>query len=481
MAEIFMPKMGDAMTEGKVLRWYKQPGEPVKKGEPVLEIETDKVNLDLEAEVDGVLDEIKVQEGATAPVGATLATTRAEGEARAAKGEERESERARERGKGEGRESERARERGAKGEERGAKGQERDSERARERGAKDEEQEVEGEEREEEGEEREETAAARQQAPRQARPHLRAVESPPPPSGKSRERGGVRSSPLARKMAKELGVDLASIQGSGPAGRIIAADISGAARRGGTQIKEAPAPDRGERLSERERVPLQSRSVPLNAMRRTIAKRLVESLGPIPHFYLTIDVDVTNLLALRSQLNEVENVKTSVNDFVIRAAALALRHHPNVNASFAGDAIQQHGEVHIGVAVATAEGLITPIVRNADQQSIPEIARVVKDLAARAKNRKLKPDEYQGSTMTISNLGMFGIDEFSAIINPPNAAILAVGTAAPHPVAIERQVVVRDRMKVTMSCDHRVIDGAAGAEYLQTLRQYLEQPVRLIL
>jgi pyruvate dehydrogenase E2 component (dihydrolipoamide acetyltransferase) len=174
-------------------------------------------------------------------------------------------------------------------------------------------------------------------------------------------------------------------------------------------------------------------------------------------------------------------VKISVNDFVIRAAALALRHHPNVNASWSDDAIMQHGEIHIGVAVSTPEGLITPVVRNADQKSVAEIATDVRALAEKAKNRKLRPDEYQGSTFTISNLGAWGIEEFTAIINPPNVAILAIGAATSQPVVVDRQVVIRDRMKITMSCDHRVVDGAAGAEYLKTLRQYLEQPVRLII
>lgn len=216
-------------------------------------------------------------------------------------------------------------------------------------------------------------------------------------------------------------------------------------------------------------------------MRRTIAKRLAESTGPIPHFYLTVDYDVTNLLSLRQQLNEIEGVKTSINDFVIRAAALALRHHPNVNASWGDDAITQHGEIHIGVAVSTPEGLITPVVRNADQKSVTDIADEVRALADKVKNRKLRPEEYQGSTFTLSNLGAWGIEEFTAIINPPNSAILAIGAAASQPVVIERQIVIRDRMKVTMSCDHRVVDGAAGAEYLRTLRQYIEQPVRLII
>ena len=284
--------------------------------------------------------------------------------------------------------------------------------------------------------------------------------------------GRRRSSPLARKVARELGVSLDAIEGSGPQGRIVAADVKNAntnANVGRASARPAAA------------APLESKSIPLTAMRRTIAKRLAESIGPIPHFYLTVDYDVTNLLALREQINEVEGVKTSVNDYVIRAAALALRQHPNVNASFGEDAIAQHGEIHVGVAVSTAEGLITPVVRNADQKSIVEISNEVRALAEKAKNRKLKPDEYQGSTFTISNLGAWGIEEFTAIINPPNAAILAIGAATAQPVVVERQVVIRDRMKVTMSCDHRVVDGAAGADYLRTLRQFIEQPVRLIL
>jgi pyruvate dehydrogenase E2 component (dihydrolipoamide acetyltransferase) len=217
-------------------------------------------------------------------------------------------------------------------------------------------------------------------------------------------------------------------------------------------------------------------------MRRTIAKRLSESTGPIPHFYLTVDYDVTNLLSLRVQLNEALGVKLSVNDFIVRAAALALRQHPNVNSSWGDDAITQHGEVHIGIAVSTPEGLITPVVRNADGKSVADIGSEVRALAEKAKNRKLQPNEYQGSTFTISNLGAWGIEEFTAIINPPNVAILAIGAAEGRPVVTaERQIVVRDRMKVTMSCDHRVVDGAAGAEYLKTLRQYVEQPVRLLL
>jgi pyruvate dehydrogenase E2 component (dihydrolipoyllysine-residue acetyltransferase) len=420
MAEIIMPKMGDAMTEGKVVRWYKKQGDAVKKGEPVLEIETDKVNLDLEAEQDGTLGELSAQEGQMVPVGERLATVLGAGE------------------------------KPASGEQRAASREEPQQRRVTDK--KDSVKHTTGEYAE----------AIEMKAPR--------VDRSAPVSAPLRvvEGGRPRSSPLARKMAREMGVSLDAIQGSGPQGRIVAKDIKNV---GPALSRPVPAGEPAPTLKEEK--------VPLSAMRRTIAKRLAESTGPIPHFYLTVDYDVTNLMSLRQQMNEI--VKTSVNDFIIRAAALALRHHPNVNASWGDDAISQHGEIHIGVAVSTPEGLITPVIRNADQKSVADIAAEVRALAEKVKNRKLRPEEYQGSTFTISNLGAWGIEEFTAIINPPNVAILAIGAAAPKPVVIDRQVVIRDRMKVTMSCDHRVVDGAAGAEYLRTLRQYVEQPMRLIL
>jgi pyruvate dehydrogenase E2 component (dihydrolipoamide acetyltransferase) len=213
-------------------------------------------------------------------------------------------------------------------------------------------------------------------------------------------------------------------------------------------------------------------------MRRTIAKRLTESIGPIPHFYLTVDYDVTNLLALREQINEVEGVKTSVNDYVIRAAALALRQHPNVNASFGEEAIAQHGEIHVGVAVSTAEGLITPVVRNADQKSLTAISAEMRDLAARARAKKLKPNEYQGGASAISNLGMYGVREFSAIINPPHGTILAVGATRRAPVETgDGGAKFISQMTVTLSCDHRVVDGALGAQLLAAFKAFVEKPV----
>jgi len=414
MAEIIMPKMGDAMTEGKVVRWYKKAGDAVKKGEPVLEIETDKVNLDLEAEQDGTVGELTAQEGQMVPVGGRLATILGAGEKAPASAPAPAPATAPE-------------------------------QQRRVTDKKDSVKHTTGEYAE----------AIETKGPRRDRTQL--AEPAPVPQ---KTDGRQRSSPLARRMARDLGVDLQGVQGSGPGGRIVAKDIQKGAP---TAAAAAPA--------------LEEKSIPLSAMRRTIAKRLAESIGPIPHFFLTADYDVTNLLSLRGQIEE----KTSVNDFVIRAVALALRKHPNVNASWGDEAITQHGQIHIGVAVSTPEGLITPVVRDADRKSVLQIAQDVRALAEKAKNRKLMPNEYQGSTFTISNLGAWGIEEFTAIINPPNVAILAVGAAEARPVVVERQIVVRDRMKVTMSCDHRVVDGAAGAEFLKTLRQLIEQPIRLFL
>jgi pyruvate dehydrogenase E2 component (dihydrolipoamide acetyltransferase) len=430
MAEIIMPKMGDAMTEGKVVRWYKKAGDVVKKGEPVLEIETDKVNLDLEAEQDGTLGDVAAEAGKMVQVGGVLATILGAGEKAAPKKE--------------------------------AAAEPAPAEPAPARRAIDKKDSV----KHSTGEYGE---AIDMKAPRVDRTSSASTAAPT-----AGDNGRRRSSPLARKMARELGVSIEQVQGSGPGGRIVANDIKN------FKPSEA-APQKAKAPSLPPMQQLETKEIPLTAMRRTIAKRLAESTGPIPHFYLTAEYDVTNLLSLREQINEIAGIKTSVNDFIIRAAALALRHHPNVNASWGDEAITQHGEIHIGIAVSTPEGLITPVVRNADSKSVTDISNEVRTLAEKAKNRKLTPNDYQGSTFTISNLGAWGIDEFTAIINPPNVAILAIGAASAQAVVIDRQVVIRDRMKVTMSCDHRVVDGALGAEYLRTLRSYIEQPVRLVL
>lgn len=443
MAEIIMPKMGDAMSEGKVVRWYKKAGDAVKKGEPVLEIETDKVNLDLEAEADGTLGDLVAKEGEVVQVGGLLAEVLAPGEKSAP--------------------------RATPQEEGGARAIPPASVKKDDRRATDRKDGV----RHSTGEYGETFEMKGPRTDRTQRAKDNAAATPKPGSDRR------RSSPLARNLARELGVDLQSVEGTGPGGRIVAADVKGFTGGRGAASSARPAGE-GARAPLARAPQLESKDVPLSAMRRTIARRLAESTGPIPHFYLTVDYDVTNLLSMRQQLMEIEGAKISVNDFIVRAAALALRHHPNVNASWGEEAISQHGEVHVGIAVATPEGLITPVIRNADEKGVAEIAQEVRALAEKAKNRKLKPDEYQGSTFTISNLGAWGIEEFTAIINPPNSAILAVGAAESRAVVVDGQVVIRERMKITMSCDHRVIDGASGAEFLKTLRAYVEQPLRLV-
>lgn len=457
MAEIIMPKMGDAMTEGKVVRWYKKPGDAVKKGEPVAEIETDKVNLDLEAEGDGTLGEHAAKEGEVVPVGGLLANLLGEGEQDSAPAKKEEPK------------AEEPKAEEAKAEE--PKAEEAQPQQRRSTDKKDSVKHTTGEYHE----------AIEQKGPRRDRASADTGESNVVPM--QGEGGRRRSSPLARRMAREMGVSLDNVQGSGPRGRIVAADVKNAPKAAAAppQSRAAAGPPQSETMPT-SAPSMETKIIPLTAMRRTIAKRLSESTGPIPHFYLTADYDVTNLVSARQQVIDISGSKVSLNDFVVRAVALALRHHPNVNASWGDDAITQHGEVHVGIAVATQDGLITPVIRNADQKSVVDIAAEVRALADKAKNRKLKPDEYQGSTFTISNLGAWGIEEFTAIINPPNAAILAIGAAEARPVAdANRQLVVRDRMKVTMSCDHRIVDGAAGAEFLKTLRQYIEQPLRLLM
>jgi pyruvate dehydrogenase E2 component (dihydrolipoamide acetyltransferase) len=484
MAEIIMPKMGDAMTEGKVIRWYKKAGDVVKKGEPVLEIETDKVNLDLEAEEDGVLEEITVAEGTMAPVGGHLANIGPGGAASAKKPPE-----AKDAGKKDAAvpavpASEKKTVEAVPVETKPVTGkppQAKDSKEAQEKPSP-----------KSAGAEAQNAPAAAADGAGDAEKSAAAEASPEPASRNDESGERRRSSPLARRMARDLGLSIETMKGSGPAGRVVASDVkrmqdapaASASQTSSSPASSAAQPSTATGKPEARFVaagPLADQKVPLTAMRRTIAKRLSESTGPIPHFFLTVDYDVTALLAVRDQLGEIAGSKPSVNDFIVRAAALALHHHPYVNASFAEDAIELHGQVHIGIAVSTPEGLLTPVVRNADQKSVTDIAAEVRGLADKARNRKLKPDEYQGSTFTISNLGAWGIEDFTAIIDPPNVAILAVGAAAPRTVVVDRQIVIRDRMKLTMSCDHRVVDGALGAEYLKTLRQYIEQPLRLIL
>jgi len=298
--------------------------------------------------------------------------------------------------------------------------------------------------------------------------------SPAPAAGQP-EGGRVKASPLARRLADEMGVDLSHVSGSGPGGRVVKRDVE-AARGAGAS---APPPATGWAPDAAE-----FEDVPTSQMRKTIARRLVTSIGPVPTFYLTVDVDMGRVIEARQSINamlERSGTKVSINDIVLKAVAAALRQHPNCNAQWHDGFIRRFNAVHLGVAVAVEDGLITPIVRNADRKGIVQIGNEVRELAGRAREKKLTPEEYTGATFSVSNLGMFGIHEFTAIINPPEAGILAVGGVEDTPVAVDGQVVVRPRMRITMSCDHRVIDGAQGSRFLQTLKGMLEEPTAILL
>lgn len=292
------------------------------------------------------------------------------------------------------------------------------------------------------------------------------------------EHGGrIKASPLARKLAAEKGIDLAQIQGSGDNGRIVKKDVDGfTPKKEEARGSEAP----GAAIPKAPAGEISFEEAPVSQMRKTIAKRLAESKFTAPHFYLTIAIDMDNAVASRTRINEVSPVKISFNDMVLKACAVALKAHPKVNSSWLGDKIRYNHHVNIGVAVAVEEGLLVPVVRFADQKSLSQIGAEVKELAKKAKDKKLQPSEWEGNTFTISNLGMFGIDEFTAIINPPDSCILAVGAIQQVPVVKNGAVTPGNIMKVTLSCDHRVVDGATGAAFLQTLQGLLEEPLRML-
>src|SRR6185503_4124176 len=294
-------------------------------------------------------------------------------------------------------------------------------------------------------------------------------EQPPHADGN----GGVRSSPMARRLAREQGLDLGQMRGSGPGGRIIKRDIEAAMAAGTAARPSARAPAAREAAYQ---------EIALTQIRKTIARRLSESIGPIPTFYLTSEFDLGRVAEMRGAMAQLgDEFKVSVNDILLKAVATALSQHPEVNAHWLGDRIRLYNRVHLGVAVATDDGLIVPVVFDADQKSMRQISQDVRELAKLARERKLKPEQYTGSTFSVSNLGMFGpIDQFTAIINPPETAILAVGRAEDKPVVVDGQVVVRKRLRVTMSCDHRAIDGAVGARFLQTLGRMIENPLMLV-
>lgn len=455
---VLMPKGSDTMTEGKVLKWLKQEGEAVSAGDAVVEIETDKVDMEVETTGAGVLRQILVNEGQTVPVGQLLGVIAPPSEdiqSVLKSAEEAPPPAARPT-------SEPAPPAPAPVAVGSA------SIPAAPSSAR---------------------VAAPEAKPQPAVPAPATTPVAPPilktpsaPAVPRRSDGRILASPLARRIAKDHGLDLSLIAGSGPAGRIVREDVDRAAAAGTAGAPPSgevhvPAPERPAIVPGGPEV----HDEPLSTMRKTIATRLTQSLGPVPHFYLTVEVDMRRAMELRQSANTLDpELKLTYNDIIVKACAAALRAHPEVNASFVGEAIRTYNRVHIGIAVPVdGGGLITPVIQDCDQKSLQQISREGKDLVARARNRKLNPNEYTGATFSVSNLGMMGIDQFSAIINPPEAAILAVGAVVEKPVVLDHHVGIGHRCRMTLSCDHRVVDGATGAKFLQTLQSILENPVYL--
>jgi pyruvate dehydrogenase E2 component (dihydrolipoyllysine-residue acetyltransferase) len=422
MPDVLMPRLSDTMTEGVLSEWRKGEGDPVHRGDVLAEIETDKATMELEAYDDGVLERHLVAPGTTVPIGQPIAVI----------------------GDGTGTVS---------------------------------------------------SPGPPQAEPAQAVPPPAAAPAPTPPAPTTPAPGplaagppaagppaagppaAVRTSPLARALAREHGIDLSTVTGTGPGGRIVRADVQSAITAAAPASQPAPA-----RAPAAAPMAAGDEKIPLSAVRRITARRLTESAAA-PHFYLTSVVDAGRLLAFRAEINQrlaADGVKISVTDLLVRACAVTLRVHPQVNASWGGDHILRRANIHIGVAVALDDGLIVPVIHDADRKSIGEIAGEAHALADRARAGKLTPDEFTGSTFTISNLGMYGIDHFTAVINPPEAAILAVGAATDEAVVRDGQVVAATMMKLTLSIDHRVLDGATAAAFERDLVQVLEEPLRIV-
>lgn len=453
-----MEALSPTMEEGRLVKWLKNEGDTVKAGDILAEVETDKAIMELVARGDGVLKKRIGNEGDASPVGTLLAVIAAPDEnidsivAGAAQV-------------------------AAKPAEAQSAAPAAPQQPAQSRG---------------EAPAPAQESAAAVAAPPAPRPA--GAPQPPLPPARSGGFGPVasapsavpsdghrpRSSPLARRIASERGVELSQVQGSGPGGRIIRKDIETAAAAGVSRGAAGKAPKAAEpRFITREG---DYQDIPLTLIRKTIARRLSESIGPVPTFYLTAEWDAERASEMRAQLKELgDEYKISFNDIVIKAVANALADHPEVNAWWGGDHIRHFNRVHVAMAVAIPEGLITPVIFDADRKSIGQISAEAKQLAGLARARKLTPEQYTGSTFSVSNLGMFGIEHFTAIINPPEAGILAVGGVEPKAVVIDGQVVVRQRMRVTMSCDHRVIDGATGAKFLLAVKRYFENPLLLVI
>ncbi len=417
---VTMPKMGFDMVEGKLLRWLKKVGDPVKAGEPLAEIETEKVNIEFEAPASGVLKAVLIEEGTTVPVGTPIAII----------------------------------------------------------GAPEEPVEV--------------PSAVPAAAPAAPPPAPTPAASPPSPAPAPAPAaapapapgGRVKASPLARRLAREAGIDLREIPGTGPGGRVVKRDIDRYLQaripRPSPAVAPAPAPAPAAAPPPPPAPP--PAAIPVSPLRQAIARRMTASKQTAPHFYVTVEVDMDEAMAWRARINEAlgERGKISVNDLVVRAAALALREFPALRSSYQEGGIVRHEAIHIGIAVALEEGLITVVLRDADKKPLAQIARESKELVERARSGKVRPEDIEGSVFTVSNLGMYEVEHFIAIINPPEAAIMAVGSVREVPVVKNGQLTVGQRMKVTVSADHRVTDGAEVARFLQAFRRYLENPLLLL-
>lgn len=415
-----MPKMGDGMEEGTLLEWLKKDGETVKSGEVIGNIQTDKATLELEAPAKGILTGFLIQAGETVPVGKPIAAILKEGESLP---------------EGWGGDSAPALAKEGKAE---APKEEKSEEKPRADGKS----------------EKKEEPKQEEEAPKPA------------------DSGRIKASPLAKKVAAEAGVDLSSVSGTGPGGRIVEKDVRKAIEEQGTKL-----PAIGSTVFAQG----EDKTVPLNRLRQVIAERTQKAKQEAPHFYVTVEVDVEKIQSLRSMFKDEDAGSISVNDFVIKACALALRDMPEVNSTFKGDHVLLHGGVHVGMAVALEDGLIVPVVKHADQLTLRQISAASKDLASRARVGKLGLDEMSGSTFSISNMGMLNVDNFGAIINTPNSAIVAVASAKKMVVVNEdEELEVRLRMNMTGSFDHRVLDGAVGAKFMNAVRDYLESPAKLL-
>ena len=430
MAEIIrMPKMSDTMEEGVIAGWLKKVGDEVKSGDILAEVETDKATMELESYDDGFLLHVGVKDGESVPVDGVIAII------------------------------------GEKGENiddilKEVSNEQNNNEAVDPKDVK--------EEIVDEDEPAEENLEVKEEEEvKNTEDKIEDINI-----DFSNESDRIKASPLAKKLASEKGVDISMVKGSGDGGRIIKEDIENFKHSENIPTKEVKLPEIYSKESYEE--------IPVSQMRKTISKRLAESKFSAPHFYLTMEIDMDNCIEGRNKINETSDIKISFNDIIIKAAAVSLRKHPMVNASFLTDKIRVNNHIHIGVAVAVDEGLLVPVVRFADNKSLSHISTEVRNLAGKAKNKELQPSDWEGNTFTISNLGMFGIDEFTAIINPNDACILAVGGIKNTPVVKNGEIVPGNVMKVTLSCDHRIVDGAIGSAFLKTLKELIEDPIKIL-